>query len=137
MLLAMAATLPAAIASALARGRCTWFYLAVCFLLGLLAPEEMFIYMSMTGALGLMLGLMVRRPAWQAVPAAGAVLTGGMLILPYLGGVWPFGGVERAWGSVVILAVYAGFAMAYAALWLYLLKRLLARLPFSRLYWRK
>jgi|GEM_PF-4519411 len=137
MLLAMAATLPAAVASALVPGHCTRVFLAVCILLGLLAPEEMFIYMCMTGALGLMLGLMVRRPVWQAVPASAAVLTGGMLMLPYLGGVWPMGGLERGWGPLAMLLVYGGVALGYAALWFYLLKRLLARLPFSRLYWRK
>lgn len=140
LLLSALATLPAGIASALAPRRCTWFYFAVCFLLGLAAPGEMFIYLTMTGPLGLMLGLTMRRPAWQSILAAGAALSAGMLVLEPLAGIRPFGGAEAGLEPVALVSAYLVFALLYAALWHYLIRRLLLRLPFSPLnglYWGK
>lgn len=139
-LLAVLAVLPAAVASALSPRRSAWFFVGVCLLLGLTALDEMFVYLAMTGPLAFMLGLTARRPAWQSVLATGATLCAGMLAAPVLFGLWPFGGIESGWAWPLRLAASLLFALAYAALWYYLLRRLLLRLPFSplnRLYWEK
>lgn len=139
-LLAMAAVLPAALGSALSARRSTWFYFTVSFLLGLIAPEEMFIYLTMTGPVGLMLGLTLHRPAWQSVLATAGALTCGMLVLPHLAGIRPFGGLESGWVWQATAGAYALCALLYAGMWHYLVRRALARLPFSRpggLYWGK
>ena len=129
MVLAMAATLPTAIAAVAAPRRCNWFFVAACWLIGLAAVEEMFVYLAMTGPLGLMLGLTYDSPRWKAVTFSALVLTVGMLILPSLAGVYPWGGVERSLAPAWQLAGYGGFALAYAALWRGFLGRVLTRLP--------
>lgn len=127
-LLAVAATLPAAVASALVPRRCTWFFLAAALVIGLFAVEEMLVFLTMTGALGLMLGLLIDRSAWLAVPVGAAVLTGGMLLLPNLAGVYPWGGMEQAWPLWLVLVAYAGFALLYSALWNWLFRLIWPRL---------
>ncbi|HWI63317.1 MAG TPA: hypothetical protein VNT75_15880 [Symbiobacteriaceae bacterium] len=138
--LAMAAVLPAATASALSPDRSAWFFVVVCFLLGVITPDELFVYLTMTGPLALTLGLTARRPAWQSVVAAAAALTAGMMLAPHLFGLWPFGGAESGWAWPARLLTCLAVALPYAALWRYLVRRLLLRLPFSplnRLYWEK
>ncbi|HYG59621.1 MAG TPA: hypothetical protein VD902_16275 [Symbiobacteriaceae bacterium] len=130
-ILSAAATLPTAVAALVIPRRCTWFYLAASFLMGLVAVEEMFIFLLMTGPLGLMLALTFRWARGLSVLASAATLTGGMLLLPTLGGVWPWGGLERLWPAWLLAVGYMGFALAYSALWRVLLARLLTRLPWQ------
>jgi hypothetical protein len=127
-LLAMGATLPTALAAGLSPRRCTRFFLAAGFVIGLLSVQEFFIYLTMTGPLGLILGLTAHRPPWLSITVAGALLTGGMLLLPLLAGVLPWGGVEAAWPLVERSAAYAAFALAYSALWLAAYRKVAARL---------
>lgn len=115
--MAMAATLPVAIAAALRPRRCTWFFVAAALVIGLISLEEMFVFVTTTGPLGLMLGMFLDRPAWAAVLSAGSVLAGGMVLLPVLAGVYPFGGVEVGWSAGAMAVGYLLFALAYAGLW--------------------
>lgn len=134
-ILAMAAVLPAAVASAMLPRRCTWFYLVTALLIGLFSPEEMLIYITATGPLGLMLGLTLRQPFWRAVPLSAAALTAGLLLMPALAGVMPWGGLERTWPHWVTGAAYGGFALIYTALlrlvFVRLWNRLVPHLPYQ------
>lgn len=127
-LLAMAATLPAAVGTALHAPRAHQLYAAAAVLIGLVAVEEMFVFLLTTGPLGLMLGYLHERPAWQALPVAAGVLTAGMLALPYLAGIDAFGGLGSALSRSVLAAGYFGFSMLYAALWRTLFTRVWTRI---------
>ncbi len=135
-LLAMATTFPVAIASTITPRRCAWFFLATAIVIGLFSREEVAVFTTTTGPLGVMLGLMANRPAWAAVPAAGVVLAGGMLLLPALGGVYPFGGLEAGWSPTWLVAAYLLFGIAYAGLWHALNARLWARMSAAMRYTR-
>jgi hypothetical protein len=135
LVLSMAATLPTAVAAALCPARCTWFYVVAAVLTGLFAPEEMFIYVALTGPLGLMLGLFRSKSTWCRVGAGALVLTGGMLLLPGLAGVMPWGGLERGLAPWALVTAYAGFAVVYAAVWREVFDRVWARLATSLPPW--
>lgn len=128
LVLAMAASLPVAVAAAVHPRRCNWFFFVTCVLIGWISLEEMFIYLTMTGPLGLMLGLTARRPAWQSVLASALTLAWGMLLLPGLAGIYPWGGLERAWFPEVAALAYGGFALVYTAAWYLLFRQVWSRI---------
>ena len=127
-LLAVCATLPAAVAGAAHPARSSWYFLAAAVAVGLVSPQEMGVYITLTGPLGLMLGLTCDRPTWFSAGASAAVLTGGLLLLPVLTGVYPWGGLERSWPTQALLSAYGAFALVYAALWQVLFRRLWSKL---------
>lgn len=135
-LLAMASSLPVAVATTVTPRRCTWFFVATALVIGLVSREEMAVFITTTGPLGIMLGLMADRPAWMAVPSAGIVLAGGMILLPSLGGVYPFGGLEVHWSPWVLAGAYLLFGITYAALWHAFFARLWGRMSTSVRYTR-
>lgn len=126
--LAMAATLPVAVGVALRPYRCNWFVLVSCVLIGMFAVEELFVFMMTTGPLGVLLGLTIRRPAWQSVLASALGLAWGMLLLPGLAGIYPWGGVERGWTHEFTALAYGGFALGYSSLWVLLFRRVWSRI---------
>lgn len=123
-LLSMAAVLPVFAGAALYPRRSPWLLFAAGVVTALFALEEMAVLLLLNGPLGLALGVTIRRPRWQAVPVCAAVLTGGMLLLPWLAGVYPWGGLERFWPPAVRLIAYLLFAGGYAYLWRLLCRRL-------------
>lgn len=133
-LLAMAATMPVAMATLITPRRCTWFYLATAILLGMIAREEMYVYLTLTGPLGLMIGMLRGRPAWRTIPLIALVLVGGMLLLPGLAGIYPWGGLERSWPPLVTLSAYASFALAYTSAWVSLFERVWVRVAAALRY---
>lgn len=123
-LLAMAATLPVFVGAALHPERSPWLLFSAGVVTALFSLQEMAVLLTMTGPLGLALGVTIRRPRTAAVPAAAGVLTLGMLLLPVLAGVHPWGGLERFWAFPVKLAAYLLFALAYAYSWRILCRKL-------------
>lgn len=135
-ILAVGTSLPVAFGAALSPRWSAWFFAVTAVLVGMAALEEMFIFLTTTGPLGLMLGLTVGRAAWKAVAATAAILAGGMLLMPMLAGVYPLGGVEATWSPVVSVAAYGLFALTYAALWRKLFLQIWARTGMAVRYTR-
>lgn len=127
-LLAAASTLPIAIGSALRPQRSTWLFAAAALLVGMFSDQQLFIFLTTTGPLGLMLGLTEDHPAWHSVLAATLALVAGLLLLPSLSGFYPFGGMDLAWLPLQRLGVYTAFSLIYAALWTSLFRRLWRRI---------
>lgn len=130
-LLAALAVLPLALASALLPGRCTWIFLIAALALGLLSHHDLFLFLTTTAPMGLMLGLLEGRAPWLTVTATALVLTGGMLLMPALAGVFPWGGVETRWPESALVTADLSFAVGYAALWQAIFQEIWSRMRYN------
>jgi hypothetical protein len=137
LLLAAAATLPAAVGTALAPRRCIWFLLVTAAVIGLASREELFVFMTGTGPLGMVLGLTLDRRPWGSAAGAALVLAGGMALMPLLAGVYAFGGVEQGWPMAVRFGVYLLFALGYSRLWVTIFRRVWTRVSPTLRYTRR
>ncbi|MGE5675605.1 MAG: hypothetical protein ACM3XM_17285 [Mycobacterium leprae] len=125
--LSMLSTLPVAAGAALAPRKAPLLFAAGALVVGAFSTDELFVFLLMTGLLGVALGLTARRPTWRSALISAGTLAGGMLLLHPLVGIWPWGGVEQAWPTPVRLSAYAGFALAWAGLWCLLFRQIWRR----------
>lgn len=112
--ISLAAALPIALAAALCPQRAPWLLAGPALLLGLLSQREMYIFLLLTGATGLILGLTAAHNRVAGLLISTAVTAAGLHLLGPLGGIYPAGGYETAWSQPVTSTVYLLLALAYA-----------------------